>query len=578
MEASSPLAAIRPAPPSFSQPEVLGPRNGNLAPPTGLFNFKRSNADLFNTKHAGRSSPKGSLVTGSSENFKLNEAGLAFSSRSRTTDSIVDSVDQMELCSSPLLPTPRRSLFTSTGIENAVEGRGYATTPPPPASSSPAVNRLDMSPVPIKAPFLSRLAASPSPAAVDSGDEDTLPDSPAAVRQLSQESKGIGAERRRLGLSRPPLARAKGYSTSSIPGRSNGSGSGLPPFRFGGRNLKVPISPSVSLSLSECFEESPPQERRTPVLPGSPCSNAAAARCKTHFGSGSNINSVRKRSPTNNARTPSNPFARQRKTFRRSLSMFESPGDIVKSKERTSLPSSLKSVVDVNEPQEPLLPHFFPSGENDSIPRISRDTLLEVLDGKYGSQYSHRIIIDCRFEYEYEGGHIDGAINYNDKELLARHLFETPMEGRTLLIFHCEYSAHRAPIMARHIRSEDRTINAEFYPKLTYPDVYILDGGYSGFFQNHRERCCPQAYIEMNDAEHVNTCEREMGRLRQTRKGFSRAQTYAFGQRERKSDKFEAVSPTAPGRKVSRDDEEDMIGASPILGNDRSHSRRMATF
>lgn len=51
-----------------------------------------------------------------------------------------------------------------------------------------------MSPVPIKAPFLSRLAASPSPAAVDSGDEDTLPDSPAAVRQLSQESKGIGAE------------------------------------------------------------------------------------------------------------------------------------------------------------------------------------------------------------------------------------------------------------------------------------------------------------------------------------------------------------------------------------------------
>lgn len=255
--------------------------------------------------------------------------------------------------------------------------------------------------------------------------------------------------------------------------------------------------------------------------------------------------------------------------------MFESAEDVLNTNKESSAPvCSLQAVIDVEEPHEPILPHFFPEGQNDSIPRIARSTLLEVLDGKYSEHFEHKMIIDCRFEYEYEGGHIDGAINYNDKELLASHLFRTPIEGRTLVIFHCEYSAHRAPIMARHIRAEDRTVNAEHYPRLTYPEIYILEGGYSGFFEEHRERCSPQAYVEMNDAEHVNTCEREMGRLRQTRRGFGRAQTYAFGQHDRGIQD----SPTAPGRITSRDCEfVDMLGASPVPG-DRGPARRMVSF
>ena len=245
----------------------------------------------------------------------------------------------------------------------------------------------------------------------------------------------------------------------------------------------------------------------------------------------------------------------------------------MKPKKEEEVPTTLSAVMDIEEPHEPILPHFFPEGQNDSIPRISRETMLSVLDGKFGEQYTHKMIIDCRFEYEYDGGHIDGAINYNDKELLATHLFRTPMEGRTLLIFHCEYSAHRAPIMARHIRAEDRNANAEHYPRLTYPEVYILEGGYSGFFEEHRSRCYPQAYVEMNDASHANTCEREMGRLR-NRRGLGRAATYAFGQKTQNIQD----SPTAPGRGASRDcDSSDMLGASPILGNDR-YARRMVSL
>jgi M-phase inducer tyrosine phosphatase len=255
--------------------------------------------------------------------------------------------------------------------------------------------------------------------------------------------------------------------------------------------------------------------------------------------------------------------------------MFEHPGDVMKPKpnrDDVTAPNSLQAVADIEEAHEPVLPHFLPDDLSDPIPRITKETLLDVLDGKYANHYEQKMIIDCRFEYEYEGGHIDGAVNHNDKDLLATQLFQTPMTGRTLLVFHCEYSAHRAPLMARHVRSEDRTANAEMYPRLTYPEVYILDGGYSAFFAQHRGRCYPPEYVEMSDAKHQRTCEREMGRLK-ARKGFSRAQTFAFGQRESCVDD----SPTAPGRPSSRHAALGLITDSPIPC-ERSQTRRMASY
>jgi M-phase inducer tyrosine phosphatase len=249
--------------------------------------------------------------------------------------------------------------------------------------------------------------------------------------------------------------------------------------------------------------------------------------------------------------------------------MFEHPGDVMKGK--NDHPSSnLHTVMDIDELHMPVLPHFFQDGQPDSIPRITKDTLLDILDGNYDSHFDQRMIVDCRFEYEFEGGHIDGAVNYNDKELLTSQLFETGVPGKTLLIFHCEYSAHRAPIMARHVRKQDRSNNAEQYPKLTYPEVYILDGGYSGFFSEHRSRCFPQNYVEMDAQEHAHTCEREMGRLRQNRTKLGRAQTFAFGQHGHMDD-----SPTAPARAKSTGSDLMMTGmTSPLPG----HARRMVSY
>ncbi|CAD6454014.1 e56d127f-d170-4fcd-a9d3-82de1d748a83 [Sclerotinia trifoliorum] len=483
----------------------------------GAFDFrdlsmKHSKSDYFLIKPVRGSSPTASLAADLSQNFHIDM--------------------------SPQLPTPRRSLFTSN-LFGTLDGRDCVTTPPLPSSSPGPLNeRMDISPLPHKQPYFCAQIEIPSPTPAGTTTEDTTMGSSPIRPSLLDGSKPFGAERRKNLLLRPTFSRTKGHSSSSL-SRQNVE-SQLPPFRFGAGSSKLSTS-TTSMSLGECFMESPPRERRSqsansPTMAPPPRLSKPFSSVSSRVVNGSPIGS--------HSRRTSNPLVRPRKQFRRSLSMFESPQDIVKEKESTS--SSLHTVMDIDEIHQPILPHFFQEGQPDSIPRIAKETLLEILDGKYDDEYDQRMIVDCRFEYEFEGGHIDGAVNYNDKELLTSQLFETSIPGKTLLIFHCEYSAHRAPIMARHVRQQDRTTNVEQYPKLSYPEVYILDGGYSAFFTEHQGRCFPQNYVEMDAKEHAYTCEREMGRLRHNRTKLSRAHTYAIGQHGQIDD-----SPTAPSRSKS---------------------------
>lgn len=221
--------------------------------------------------------------------------------------------------------------------------------------------------------------------------------------------------------------------------------------------------------------------------------------------------------------------------------MFEHPEDVM-NQERVA---ALAPIMDIEAPQIPQLPHTVSQDESNSLPRISKETLIEVLNGKFNHLYEKFVIIDCRFEYEYNGGHIDGAVNFNDKEHLSSQLFDVEPTTKALLIFHCEYSAHRAPIMAKFVRNKDRTLNAEHYPRLTYPETYILDGGYSSFFKDYRARCFPQNYVEMDAQEHVHACERGLGKVKaKARSKLARAQTFAFGQHSPSMED----SPTGPSR------------------------------
>jgi M-phase inducer tyrosine phosphatase len=110
------------------------------------------------------------------------------------------------------------------------------------------------------------------------------------------------------------------------------------------------------------------------------------------------------------------------------------------------------------------------------------------------------------------------------------------------------------------------------YPKLTFPEVYILEGGYSSFFQDHKSRCFPQNYVEMNDKEHSNACERGLGRIKQQRTKFGRAQTFAFGQHTLDE------SPTGPSRQCATSNL--MMGMDLDSPGDtkRTFTKRMASY
>lgn len=93
------------------------------------------------------------------------------------------------------------------------------------------------------------------------------------------------------------------------------------------------------------------------------------------------------------------------------------------------------------------------------------------LDGLISGQYASKIrryhIIDCRFDYEYAGGHIAGAINVKSMDALDELLLQEatgvheggmdlPVPSRSgslgdgeqvVLVFHCEFSAKRAPTL-----------------------------------------------------------------------------------------------------------------------------------
>jgi hypothetical protein len=52
-------------------------------------------------------------------------------------------------------------------------------------------------------------------------------------------------------------------------------------------------------------------------------------------------------------------------------------------------------------------------------------------------------------------------------------------KSKKILIFHCEFSSERAPAMMKHLRKLDRAKHR--YPKLDFPEIYVLKGGYKVF-------------------------------------------------------------------------------------------------
>ncbi|ODQ66911.1 hypothetical protein NADFUDRAFT_64113 [Nadsonia fulvescens var. elongata DSM 6958] len=238
--------------------------------------------------------------------------------------------------------------------------------------------------------------------------------------------------------------------------------------------------------------------------------------------------------------------------IRRTQSMYQHPHDVVT--EDTAVLGSVKTNavstcagenIKVGSSPSPSFSHIssnsllfslecpikYHSVEQDPFPRITRETLCDILDGKFSNLYSRHVIVDCRFEYEYQGGHIQQAVNISSIEQLQTEVMGEVKPGeKVLVIMHCEYSAYRGPLMANHLRNMDRKTNMKRYPELLLPDIVLLQGGYKAFFESHANRCEPQRYVEMNCSQFKDECEREMGRVRRLKFARSKsANSYNWG-------------------------------------------------
>ncbi|KAJ7098076.1 hypothetical protein B0H15DRAFT_823990 [Mycena belliarum] len=174
---------------------------------------------------------------------------------------------------------------------------------------------------------------------------------------------------------------------------------------------------------------------------------------------------------------------------------------------------------------------------DDGLMRIDPQTLNRLLDGHFSDKADYHLI-DCRFDYEFNGGHIKGAVNLNApadvEDFLLRISLKKPKPSvsgdparKTILVFHCEFSVKRAPTFAKHLRAKDRALNNHVYPKIHYPELYILEGGYSQYFKTSASRCFPQAYVTMDDPTHTASRDGGLDQLRRTK--FGRHKSYAYG-------------------------------------------------
>jgi hypothetical protein len=132
-----------------------------------------------------------------------------------------------------------------------------------------------------------------------------------------------------------------------------------------------------------------------------------------------------------------------------------------------------------------------------SVPRISTETVQRVLTAEIKCKF---IIIDCRFQYEFSGGHIFGAINCppSEKLMLMDWLFSSEhgvtRQGPMVLIMHCEFSQCRAPRLATDVLRQYIALGLN-----TGLEVYVMKGGYSEFFRYYPHWCDPLGYVPMHD-------------------------------------------------------------------------------
>ena len=172
----------------------------------------------------------------------------------------------------------------------------------------------------------------------------------------------------------------------------------------------------------------------------------------------------------------------------------------------------------------------------------------------FSTMFDDVIILDCRFPYEFNGGHIPSAINITSFAQLQDILFSAskgelagPVDGgeggagsvesgRTCLVFHCEFSQSRAPQYFSSLRRLNESSLASYtadsaaatvpicpsqlLSSCPYPDMYVMEGGYRRWVEEYSDLCEPAGgYVEMRDRRWREECGQGLKERKQEKRG-----------------------------------------------------------
>lgn len=192
-------------------------------------------------------------------------------------------------------------------------------------------------------------------------------------------------------------------------------------------------------------------------------------------------------------------------------------------------PSMARRVVEADEPSTPAFAGpcaMIPSALDAAlgIPSVDGATVRALMTG---AEREGLALIDCRFPYEHGGGRIRGAINAylpGDVQKFMQARAYAGIHG--VYVFYCEFSSERAPKMWRHVRNLDRRDHVADYPALSFPQVYVLRGGFDAFFDEYGE-CCEGNKVSMSDPQYTNSCREYGAMYREAWIAASRAKSMA---------------------------------------------------
>lgn len=92
------------------------------------------------------------------------------------------------------------------------------------------------------------------------------------------------------------------------------------------------------------------------------------------------------------------------------------------------------------------LPHFY-SERYLNCPLISSSTLHDIIvQRRLGSVRDATTIVDCRFRYEFDGGHVKTAVNCESWVQLAAFLSQ-PIHENAIMVLYCEFSLYRVALL-----------------------------------------------------------------------------------------------------------------------------------